>query len=262
MAEFMGLYKCAGIDIGSRTIKLCVLDEGRIEYKVILPSTFDPMERCREILRDIEIKKLVATGYGRKLFEQTFSSMDVSTITEIQAFAIGAFLFYPQARTVLDIGGQDTKVIALSDDGRVTKFEMNDRCSAGTGKFLEIMASSMMVPIELFGTFALKAEKKVVISSMCTVFAQSEVTSLIARGERGQNIALGVHQSIIHRTRAMLSRVSLEPPFLFAGGVAHNVCMCELLKESVEGEVIIPENPDFIGAIGAAWQAQKNYKKI
>ena len=161
-------------------------------------------------------------------------------------------------RTVLDIGGQDTKVIAISLEGKVAKFEMNDRCAAGTGKFLEFMATALQVPLEEFGDFALQADKRLQINSMCTVFAESEATSLMARGEKAANIALGLHLAIVQRTLAMLRRVSDTPPFLFAGGVAHNACMRSLLAESLNQPLIIPVEPDMVGALGAALYGQKN----
>ena len=127
---------------------------------------------------------IIATGYGRKLILEELPDLKINAITEIQAYALGAHHLYPEARTVLDIGGQDTKVIALTPVGKVAKFEMNDRCAAGTGKFLEFMATALQVPLGEFGDFALQADKRLQINSMCTVFAESEATSLMARARR------------------------------------------------------------------------------
>ncbi|MGA2228948.1 MAG: acyl-CoA dehydratase activase, partial [Syntrophobacteraceae bacterium] len=159
---------------------------------------------------------------------------------------------YPEAKTVLDIGGQDTKVISLSDAGKVLKFEMNDRCAAGTGKFLEFMATALQIPLESFGDYALGSDRRIQISSMCTVFAESEATSLMARGERPENIAMGLHMAIAQRTAAMLRRVGVTAPLVFAGGVAHNPCVIRLLEEELRQPIIVPENPDMVGALGAA----------
>ncbi|GAB6058527.1 acyl-CoA dehydratase activase [Desulfonatronum parangueonense] len=243
----------AGIDIGSRSIELVVLDaSGAITHQAKVPTTFDPLRQCRAILGEMEVERITATGYGRKLFVESGIAGSCGAITEIQAYALGAAGLFPEARTVLDIGGQDTKVISLGPGGRVLKFEMNDRCAAGTGKFLEIMATSLQVPIEEFGDFALQATKQVRISSMCTVFAESEATSLMGRGERPENIALGLHLAVVERTMAMLNRVGLEHPLCFAGGVARNPCVVKLLQERIGERIIVPEQPDMVGALGAA----------
>ncbi|TVQ99810.1 MAG: 3-hydroxyacyl-ACP dehydratase [Desulfovibrionales bacterium] len=243
----------AGIDIGSRSIELVVLNHvGNVEHQVRVPTTFDPLRQCREILDGVTVEWVTATGYGRKLFVESGIAKACGAITEIQAYALGTAGLFPEARTVLDIGGQDTKVISLGPGGRVLKFEMNDRCAAGTGKFLEIMATSLQIPIEEFGDFALQATKQVRISSMCTVFAESEATSLMGRGERPENIAMGLHLAIVERTMAMLNRVGLEHPLCFAGGVARNPCVVKLLKERIGERIIVPEQPDMVGALGAA----------
>jgi predicted CoA-substrate-specific enzyme activase len=211
----------AGLDIGSRSIELVLLQHGRVVHWDLLPTTFDPLGQCRSLLDRVRAARIVATGYGRKLLLKKLDHPEVTAITEIQAYARGARHLSPQVRTILDIGGQDTKAIALKADGRVAKFEMNDRCAAGTGKFLEFMAVALQVDLEKFGDFALAADRRIQISSMCTVFAESEATSLMARGETPANIALGLHLAIVSRTVDMLHRVGLTPPLLFAGGVAH-----------------------------------------
>ncbi len=242
----------AGIDIGSRSIELVVLENGQMVESRRVPTTFDPLAQSRMILASLPAMPIIATGYGRKLVVEELPELKIAAITEIQAYALGAYHLNPEARTVLDIGGQDTKVIALTGTGKVAKFEMNDRCAAGTGKFLEFMATALQIPLEDFGDFALQADKRLQINSMCTVFAESEATSLMARGEKAANIALGLHLAIVQRTLAMLRRVSDTPPFLFAGGVAHNACMRTLLTESLNQPLIIPAEPDMVGALGAA----------
>ncbi|MEO0225417.1 MAG: acyl-CoA dehydratase activase, partial [candidate division WOR-3 bacterium] len=176
-------------------------------------------------------------------------------ITEIKAYALGAHFLFPQCQTVIDIGGQDSKIIKVRE-GRVEDFEMNDRCAAGTGRFLEIMASSLGFSIDTMGEEALKAERSVSINSMCTVFAESEVISLIARGEDPRNIALGLHESILNRLMSLISRVGYEGLVVFAGGVARNQCMISLLKKKLGKEVYVPEVPQIVGAIGAALVAK------
>ncbi len=242
----------AGLDIGSRSIELVVLNSDGPLRQLKVPTTFDPLGQCQKLMEGINGSLVIATGYGRKLFAQSFRQVNVSTITEIQAYALGARFLYPEAKTVLDIGGQDTKVISLSESGKVLKFEMNDRCAAGTGKFLEFMAAALQIPLESFGEFALRSDRRIQISSMCTVFAESEATSLMARGERPENIAMGLHMAIAQRTAAMLRRVGVTAPLVFAGGVAHNPCVIRLLEEELRQPIIVPENPDMVGALGAA----------
>ena len=164
----------------------------------------------------------------------------------------GARAFFPDVGTVLDIGGQDSKAISLFENGKVKKFEMNDRCAAGTGKFLEIMAKTLGYEIEEFGREAMTAENDITISSMCTVFAESEVTSLIAKGNNRQEIARGLHASVIRRAAGMINRISSEGDIVFTGGVAKNPCMVSFLGEKLGRRVLVPENPQFVGALGAA----------
>jgi len=247
----------AGIDIGSRSIELVMLQGGQMVHWDLLPTTFDPLGQCRSLLDHVRAARIVATGYGRKLLVENLDHPEITAITEIQAYPLGARRLFPGVRTILDIGGQDTKAIALARDGKVAKFEMNDRCAAGTGKFLEFMAVALQVPLEKFGDFALKADKRIQISSMCTVFAESEATSLMARGESPANIAMGLHLSIVSRTVAMLRRVGETPPVLFAGGVAHNPCIKSLLEEILGEPVLVPDHPDLVGALGAAIYGQK-----
>lgn len=246
----------AGIDIGSRTIELVVLNErGIIESKQV-DSSFDPAMRAKELLEGVECDGIMATGYGRHLFELSF---DAPTVTEIKAYAVGASALFPGVRTILDIGGQDSKAIALNDAARVTKFEMNDRCAAGTGKFLEIMAHTLGYHLDEFGPGALEAKRDIQISNMCTVFAESEVTSLLAKGAERQDIALGLHRSVVRRAGVMLKRVSVEEPIVFAGGVARNVCMRRLLEDILEKKITVPEDPQMVGAYGGALLAARQY---
>lgn len=240
----------AGIDIGSRTIELVIVnDTGEIVKKLQSDTGFNPIVSAEKLLNGANYDRIMATGYGRTLFEISF---DAPTVTEIKAHATGARALFPEARTVLDIGGQDSKAIALYGNGRVKKFEMNDRCAAGTGKFLEIMARTLGYNINEFGQEALLARQDISISSMCTVFAESEVTSLIAKGQDRREIARGLHTSIISRAAGMLNRVSAEGEIVFTGGVANNPCMSEFLGKKMSRRVLVPEGPQFVGALGAA----------
>jgi (R)-2-hydroxyacyl-CoA dehydratese activating ATPase len=247
----------AGIDIGSRTIELVVINKsGEVVLSLQTDTGFDPLAEARKLIRGVRFEGILATGYGRSLFEIAF---EAPTVTEIKAHARGARAFFPHARAVLDIGGQDSKAIVLTENGRVKKFEMNDRCAAGTGKFIEIMARTLGFEIDAFGREALRAEKDINISSMCTVFAESEVTSLIAKGQDRREIARGLHSSVIRRAAGMINRVSSQGDIVFTGGVAKNPCMGALLQETLGRPVLIPDDPQAVGALGAALLAAERY---
>lgn len=242
--------KYAGIDIGSRTIELVIVEAGQIIEKRQADTGYDPIQEARNLLNGVAYDRIIATGYGRGLFEISFD--DAQTVTEIKAYARGVKALFPDARTILDIGGQDSKAISLMENGRIKKFEMNDRCAAGTGKFLEVMAKALGFDIEKFGEEALTASKDLKINSMCTVFAESEVTSLIAKGENRMEIARGLHASVARRAVSMLKRISINGKVVFAGGVARNVCIRHLLEETLAQEIKVPDDPQMVGALGAA----------
>lgn len=240
--------KVAGIDIGSRTIALAEPGDGRWLWR-IEDTGHNPLAQCRRMLDGKNYDVMLATGYGRHLARDNFAQ---DTVTEIKAYAVAARHLRPGTRTILDIGGQDVKVISLAPDGRVKDFEMNDRCAAGTGKFLEVMAKALDFDLDELGRQALRARQSTDINSMCTVFAESEVVSLIARGEDRRDIAHGLHQAIGERVIAMLNRVGVSEELFFAGGVALNPCMAKVLEDRLQTVVFVPDNPQVVGAIGAA----------
>jgi len=241
--------RTAGIDLGSRSIKLVIVENGAILESRRADTGYDPIQEAQKLLDGIRFDRIMATGYGRGLFE---IAHDAPTVTEIKAHALGVRHFFPTARNVLDIGGQDSQAIALSPTGKEIKFEMNDRCAAGTGKFLEVMARSLGFSVETFGAHAMQATRDLPVSSMCTVFAESEVTSLVARGEDRQEIALGLHRSIVQRAIGMLRRVAADGPLVFSGGVAKNPCINALLAEKLGCDILVPQDPQLTGALGAA----------
>ena len=244
----------AGLDVGSRTIALVALN-GRITARQVVDTGINPLQRCKELLSGIEYERLVVTGYGRYLITENIGGEAVS---EIKAFAAGARYLYPDCRTVIDIGGQDSKVILLSGDGNVLKFEMNDRCAAGTGKFLEVMAKTLEVDINGLAGLALSATKSVSINSLCTVFADSEVVSLIAKGEDSGAIALGLHKAISTRIANMVKRVGLHERAVLAGGGALNRCLHHLLEDKSGIKLTVPPVPQTVGALGAALNTKKD----
>ncbi len=240
----------AGIDIGSRTTKLVVLDDRvPVEWSIV-PTGVDPLQTVRTLIGDRRFDAIAATGYGRHLAR---TELEFTVMTEIKACALGVHHIAPKCRMVVDIGGQDCKVIALDGTGGFNDFQMNDRCAAGTGRFLEIMAQTLGFGLDEFGEIALQTEHAVRVNSMCTVFAESEVTSLIARGESPARIARGLHQAIADRVVSMARSVGVhEDGILLVGGVAQNPCVRHLLQSRLGVPVTVPERTQFIIALGAA----------
>jgi predicted CoA-substrate-specific enzyme activase len=252
-SNFPSLF--AGLDIGSRTIALVEWDGVELVRSVVVDTGTDPLGNARALVNGQTYSHLVATGYGRHLAAERELAHEV--ISEIKAYGLGAYHLYPDVGTVLDIGGQDSKAIRVGPAGRVLRFEMNDRCAAGTGRFLENMAHTLGMTVDEFGPHALQAGGQAVrISSMCTVFAESEVVSLIARGESSQRVALGLHQAIVDRVSSMVRRVGIQQRLVFAGGVAHNPCLQHLFSEALAVPLTVPQDPQIVGALGAALHAQ------
>ncbi len=245
--------KTAGIDIGSRYIKFVLLEDNRLLDFQRRETGHKPLSICREMVENKEPYRLVATGYGRHLLEV---HGDVKTITEIKAVARGARDLFPSCRTIIDIGGQDTKVISLSKDGIVENFEMNDRCAAGTGRFLEIMAKALGYDPESFGDACGDNPGTVKINSLCTVFAESEVISLITKGEKREVIAHALHESIVSRVVALAKRVGVKDDVVFAGGCAKNSSLKRMLEERLQQRIYVHDNPHMLAALGAALYAE------
>ncbi len=242
--------RSAGIDIGSRAIKLVVCEDGRVAHTEIADTGSDPLAVCRRFLASVEYDRITGTGYGRHLFQEHWPGARV--ISEIKAVAVGAIALVPHCRTIVDIGGQDSKVISLDEAGRVRKFVMNDRCAAGTGQFLEMMATALAFTREEFAAAARRASQAQRLSSMCSVFAQSEVVSLIARGASKDEMALGIHRSIASRTAALAGGVPVEPAVVFTGGCARNECLVSLLSEAIGQPLRVPGSPQTVAALGCA----------
>lgn len=241
-----------GIDIGSRNIKAVLVEEGRLVSHSSTETTFDPLPRCHRLLDMLGADRVMATGYGRHLLEV---HGDIPTITEIKAFARGARAMFPACRTVIDIGGQDTKVISIGSGGNVLKFEMNDRCAAGTGKFMEVMAAALGFTMDEFASLPPLEGEDVKLSSMCTVFAESEVVSLIAKGADRADIGRAVQRAVAGRVAGMAKRFPLEGEVVFAGGCANNACLRRMLEQSLGRPVSVHSAPEITGAFGAALHA-------
>lgn len=245
-----------GIDIGSITAKAAILDGGQLKGTFIQGTGYDAKKAAEAALQNVlaisgyersDVDFVVATGYGRK----SVSFAD-KTITEISCHAAGAHFANPDVRSVIDIGGQDSKAMVISPAGKVLDFAMNDKCAAGTGRFLEVMARALEVELEQLGDISLKSNAPATISSLCTVFAESEVISLIAKGEQRENIVAGIHASIGARVVAMAGRLGLTSPVMMTGGVAKNIGLVRMLEEKIGMPVEISEHAQVLGAIGAA----------
>ncbi len=234
-----------GLDVGSSYTK-AVLFSGKIEKKLVIKTAFKPRQVIEQAKTQFsEYDKIVATGFGRELVTDADK-----IITEITAFGRGATFFNQSIRTVIDIGGQDSKIIKVIA-GRVDRFVMNDRCAAGTGNFIEKIAQAMSLTLEEFGNLAVKSDRPETIDSLCVVMAESEILSLVGHGKRSEDIAAGVCDSLIRRISGIGSQIGIEEPILFCGGGALNPGLVKSMRR-ILGEVIIPQDPQFIGAIGAA----------
>ena len=245
----------AGVDIGSRTVKLAVIEDGRLVLSRTSVTSHNPLGIAHDLMEDVEYDRVTATGYGRHLIK---GHLDCPVVSEITAFVRGSRFFSHDCGSILDIGGQDTKAISLDKDGNLCKFEMNDRCAAGTGRFLEVMATVLGFTLEEFSDAALSAKKAEKINSMCTVFAESEVVSLVTQGAARNEVALGIHKAIISRSAGLLKRVAPRGRIFFAGGVALNNCARALLEQETGRPVFVPPDPQIVGAVGAALVASEN----
>jgi predicted CoA-substrate-specific enzyme activase len=242
-----------GLDLGSRTTKIVEWREGAPAGFEIFDTAPDSIARVRARLERRDYARAAATGYGRFLMT---AHLDCRVVTEITACAVGARFVRPGAGLVIDIGGQDSKVIWLGNGSApFTDFEMNDRCAAGTGRFLEVMAERLGYGLEELGRAGLAAKDTIAISSMCTVFAESEVTSLVAEGRDRASIARGLHAAIADRIFPLAARFDPSGDIMMAGGVALNPCLVDLLAEKLGRAVVVPENPQIVTAIGAALAA-------
>jgi len=257
----MAEVKAIGIDAGSTSFKIVGIDENnKIIFSIIeaseplIEKQFERLSNTIKEQYDIDILKLpcVSTGYGSNILKQIDH-----TITEIKAHAMGIFEIFKKPGTLIDIGGQDSKVIAVGDKGKVLDFVMNDKCAAGTGRFIENTAWRLKIPIEQMAQMALKETQEVAISSTCAVFAESEVISNLARGVKLEKLIRGLHRSLVKRIVAMANIVGIREPLYLSGGVSKNLAIVKMMEEEVGLKPIVPENPQIVGALGAALEAAK-----
>ncbi len=245
-----------GVDIGAVSAKALLIQENIIIAYEVLDTGPNIGKIADKVVKKVldkasvdfnDLKGIVATGYGR--ISVPFAD---KRITEITCHARGVHDLIPEVRTIIDIGGQDSKGMRVDDAGNVVDFVMNDKCAAGTGRFLEVMASALELKVDDLGLISLESENPCQISNVCTVFAESEVISLRAEGKSREDIIAGIHKSIACRIGAMMSQIGKEEPVVLTGGVAKNKGVVKALESELKISIRIPENPQITGALGAA----------
>lgn len=255
-----------GIDIGSASSKAVILNDGaKIISSAVVQAgtgTSGPDRVMEELFKKIDIKPqdidfTVATGYGR------FSVKNADKqISEITCHAKGIYYLVPEARTIIDIGGQDAKAISLDNKGNILKFVMNDKCAAGTGRFLDVMARVLEIPLTDMGDAHFKADNWASVSSTCTVFAESEVISQLSRQVSKENIVAGVHQSIASKACSLVYRIGMKEEIVMCGGVAQDAGVVDAIEKELQKKIIVAPNPQITGALGAALLAYEMLVQI
>jgi predicted CoA-substrate-specific enzyme activase len=247
----------AGVDVGSTQTKAVIVGEDRnIAGRALIDTGANVVLAAQNAfrqalddanLREVEVEYVIGTGYGR--YRVTFGN---EQITEISCHGRGAVQMFPNTRTVVDMGGQDTKAIRVSADGEIQDFCMNDKCAAGTGRFLGAASMALDIPLNDLGKTALQSTKPVKISTTCTVFAESEVLSWLGKGKKIEDILWGVHQSIAIRSAGLMRRVGMESEITFTGGVSRNQAMVKALEDKLGFPLNVSEDCHYMGALGAA----------
>ena len=251
----------AGVDIGSTMTKTVLMDtNGKVLSAIKGPTGPEHRQLANEVMEAAleqaglqleDISYVVATGYGR--LNVPFADRQ---ITELTCHARGVSSLFPNVRTAIDIGGQDAKCMKINN-GKLLNFAMNDKCAAGTGRFLEVIAATLGIKLEDLGDISLKSAKKVEISNLCTIFAQQEVVARLSEGEKPEDIIAGLHDALASRVAALARRLKIEPDVVLTGGVAKNVGIIRAMKENLGCELLIPEDPLLTGAMGAAILAKE-----
>lgn len=246
----------AGIDIGAGNSKAVILRGSEITGTAVIPTGYDMSKAASEVIRKTcyaaacsidELKCIVTTGWGRKAV--TFAT---KVFTEILCQAKGIHFLIPEARTIIDIGAQDTKVIRTDNLGNTISFVMNDKCAAGTGRFLELMAKVLNIRMAEMGILALKSANPCQISSSCAVFAETEVVALLSQGTKREDVLHGIHRAVCSRTAALAGTVNHEECIVFTGGVSQNVAAKRFLEDELKMQIVVPREPEITCALGAA----------
>lgn len=253
-----------GLDIGSTTSKGVIIKDGKeIVASVLVPvgtGTSGPLKLIKELkeksnLTEKDIEKTVVTGYGRIQYKDADKQ-----ISELSCHAKGVAFLIPGARTIIDIGGQDAKAMKLNDKGKLINFIMNDKCAAGTGRFLDVMAGGLETDVSKLGEISEKSTKEVSISSTCTVFAESEVISHLSANAKKEDIVAGIHTSVVRRVSTLAMRVGIEDQVVMVGGVARNKGIVKAMEKELGHDIKVPELAQLTGALGAAIYAFEETK--
>ena len=249
----------AGIDMGAQVVKVVVVNDGQILARSMAPTGFEPLEAAQKALDEAikqagisrdAIKSIVATGAGRKAV--TFAD---KVLTEVTADAKGTTWLLPSVRTIIDIGAEEARGISCDAEGKVLDFAKNDKCAAGAGAFVESMARALEVKVPELIELSLKSTKEAPINATCAVFAESEVVSLIHAKVEKTDIAHAIHDAIGSRVSSMVRRIPVEKDVALIGGVANNAAIVDVMKKHLEVDIVVPENPQFVSALGAALSA-------
>ena len=254
----------AGIDCGSKNTKVVLMKEGNILSTASVLSGFDQEESAEQALNSAlekvgikrdEVKHITATGAGMEAIK--FSN---DTITTITADARGTYLLFPSTRTIIDIGAEEGLVVKIDDQGKVKDFGINEKCAAGAGAFIEAMSRALEVDIETMGELSLKSTKKIPMNAQCTIFAESEVVSLIHQKTLKEDIIRAVHDAIADRNTSMVRQIGIEKDVALIGGVANNIGFVDAMNKNLGFDLLVPKDriaPEYVSALGAALIAQE-----
>jgi predicted CoA-substrate-specific enzyme activase len=246
----------AGIDMGSKNVKALVLKDSQILVKGLTPSGFDQKAAAEKVFNEVlrrsglsrgDIDHVVATGAGKDL-----APYAKSEISMVGADALGGNFLYPSARTVVDVGAETSRAVRCNEEGRMIDFAINEKCAAGSGTFIEAMARALEVKLEEIGPLSWEAKKTISMNAQCTIFSESEVVSLIHEKASKADIARAIHDSIANRIASLTRRLGMQRDVVLVGGVAKNVGFVSSLQKTLEVELLVPEEPEFVGALGAA----------
>lgn len=251
----------AGLDIGAKNIKVVILKDGQIVSRALNPAGFDTwaaaLNTFETALKDASISReqieaVGATGVGRKEVYQRPPINAPQQLSEVAAGALGTVLFFPTTRTVIDVGAEEGRAVRCDEKGGVKDFAINERCAAGAGTFIETMARTLEVSLDDMGPLSLKSQKAIPMNAQCAVFAESEVVSLIHARTPKEDISRAIHDSMASRIASMVRRVGVEREVALIGGVARNPGFIDSLKRDLALEILVPQEPEYVGALGAA----------
>lgn len=251
-----------GIDCGSQNTRAVVMQDGKVIEKTWVPTEFDASKAANIVyqralkeagIESDDVACIAVTGTGRSIVE-----LDKVMINEVGSAVKGARFVNPQTRLVIDMGADSSRVVKLTEDGRVEKYEVNDKCASGAGTFIETMARALQIPVEEMGAASLKHTKEITTNAQCVVFAESEVISLIHQQETVEDIAYGIHVGIVNRISSLIRRVGMTDHITLIGGPGHNLGLLKCMEKEFGKDIFVSEETDYISAIGAAiFAAQK-----